>query len=87
VYSYDNRHVAAFTPDEESRFRANGPAWAWFQGRSISYQTRATWWVVSAKREETRERRLADLIEESAAGRTPRQLTPPGRNPDGSASR
>jgi uncharacterized protein YdeI (YjbR/CyaY-like superfamily) len=87
VYSYENRHLAAFTPEEESRFRANEPAWAWFQGRSTSYRTGATWWVVSAKRAETRSRRLAELIEESAAGRTPRHLTPPGRNPDGSRSR
>jgi uncharacterized protein YdeI (YjbR/CyaY-like superfamily) len=87
VYSYENRHLAAFTPEEESRFRANEPAWAWFQGRSTSYRTGATWWVVSAKRAATRSRRLAELIEESAAGRTPRHLTPPGRHPDGSRSR
>jgi uncharacterized protein YdeI (YjbR/CyaY-like superfamily) len=87
VYSYENRHQARFTADEEARFRADEAAWAWFQARSPSYRTGATWWVVSAKRDETRARRLAELIQESAAGRTPRQLTPIGRNQDGSPIR
>ena len=87
VYSYENRHQARFTADDEERFRANEAAWAWFQSRSPTYRTYATWWVVSAKRDETRTRRLAELIEESAAGRTPRQLTPIGRNRDGSPIR
>jgi uncharacterized protein YdeI (YjbR/CyaY-like superfamily) len=70
--------------DEEARFRANAAAWEWFSGRSPSYRRVALHWVVSAKRAETRERRLAELIERSAAGETPRPLTPPGRHPDGS---
>jgi uncharacterized protein YdeI (YjbR/CyaY-like superfamily) len=87
VYSYENRHQARFTADEEARFKADEAAWEWFQARSPSYRTGATWWVASAKRDETRARRLAELIEESAAGRTPRQLTPIGRNQDGSSIR
>jgi uncharacterized protein YdeI (YjbR/CyaY-like superfamily) len=87
VYSYENRHQARFTADEEARFRAAEAAWAWFQARSPSYRTGATWWVVSAKRDETRARRLAELIQESAVGRMPRQLTPIGRNQDGSPIR
>jgi uncharacterized protein YdeI (YjbR/CyaY-like superfamily) len=87
IYSYENRHSARFTPEEEAAFQANGAAWAWFQDRPQSYRTAATWWVVSAKRPETRERRLASLIEESAAGLTVKALTPPGRRPDGSRSR
>ena len=42
----------------------------------------ATFWVVSAKRPETRARRLATLIEDSAAGRTIKPLTPPGKPKD-----
>jgi len=87
VYSYENRHQARFTEDEEARFRANEPAWTWFQARPPSYRTGATWWVVSAKRDDTRARRLEELIEESSAGRTPKQLTPIGRNQDGSPIR
>jgi hypothetical protein len=41
-----------------------------------SYRTPALWWVVSAKRPDTRVRRLATLIEDSAAGRRLKQLAP-----------
>jgi uncharacterized protein YdeI (YjbR/CyaY-like superfamily) len=87
VYSYENRHDAKLSADEEARFQADDAAWASFQGRAPSYRTAATWWVVSAKRPETRERRLASLIEASAAGLMPKALTPPGRRSDGSLSR
>jgi len=87
VYSYENRHLAEFSPAEEAAFRADAAAWAWFESRPQSFRTHATWWVVSAKRDETRERRFAELVAESAAGRAPKHLTPPGRNPDGSPSR
>jgi uncharacterized protein YdeI (YjbR/CyaY-like superfamily) len=39
----------------------------------------ATCWVISAKKPETRERRLQQLTADSAAGRTIRSLTPPAR--------
>ena len=76
VYSYEQRHAAAFAPDDEARFRANAAAWAWWEKRPPSYRTPATYWVVSAKKAETRARRLDTLIEDSAAGRTVRPLTP-----------
>ena len=76
VYSYEQRHAAAFAPDDEARFRANAAAWGWWEKRPISYRTAATYWVVSAKKAETRARRLDTLIEDSAAGRTVRPLTP-----------
>ena len=87
VYSYEQRREARLTDEEEARFRANEAAWAWFQGRPQSYRTGATYWVVNVKRPETRERRLGSLIEESAKGLMPTALTPPGKRPDGSASR
>ena len=87
VYSYEQRHQARFTRDQEARFRANEAAWAWFETRPSSFRIHATWWVASAKQEATRERRLVELIEESAKGRMPKHLTPPGRNPDGSSAR
>jgi uncharacterized protein YdeI (YjbR/CyaY-like superfamily) len=87
VYSYERRHDMRLSGEEEARFRANERAWSSFEGRPPSYRTHAVWWVVSAKRPETRERRLTSLIEESAAGRMPKGLTPPGRSPDGSARR
>ena len=87
VYSYEQRHQARLTDDEERAFRANEAAWSWFQARPAGYRTAAVWWITSAKRPETRERRLASLIEESAAGRMPKALTPPGRSSDGSGRR
>ena len=76
VYSYEQRHAAAFAPDDEARFRANASAWEWWEKRPPSYRTAATYWVVSAKKPETRARRLDTLIEDSAAGRTVKPLTP-----------
>ena len=69
VYSYERRHEAAFDAEQEEAFRANEPAWEWFTAQRPSYRTTATFWVVSAKRPETRQRRLGTLIECSAEGR------------------
>jgi uncharacterized protein YdeI (YjbR/CyaY-like superfamily) len=68
IYSYE-RSSAAFNDELMSRFRADEGAWRFFQSQPPSYRRTATWWVVSASREETRLRRLATLIEDSAAGR------------------
>ena len=78
VYSYEQRKEATLEPVEEARFRGNQAAWMWFQARAASYRTAAVYWIVSAKRPETRAKRLATLIEDSAAGRTIRPLTRPG---------
>ena len=79
IYSYERRKEAAFEPDQEARFRGNEAALAWFEARPASYRTAAIYWVVSAKRPETREKRLETLIEDSAAGRTVKPLTPPAK--------
>jgi uncharacterized protein YdeI (YjbR/CyaY-like superfamily) len=78
VYSFERAEAAQLPPEFEQRFRAEADAWAWFEARPPSYRRTATHWVVSAKRPETRERRLATLIEAAAAGRMPKALTPPG---------
>jgi uncharacterized protein YdeI (YjbR/CyaY-like superfamily) len=75
VYSYEQRHKAALEPEQEERFRANAAAWEFWSASPPSYRTMATWWVVSAKKPETRERRLAQLIADSAAGRRLKQFT------------
>lgn len=82
IYSYEQRHQATLSTEEEATFRGNAIAWAWFQARPTSFRKAAHWWIVSAKRPETRARRLATLIEDSAAGRLPKALTPPSRRPD-----
>jgi uncharacterized protein YdeI (YjbR/CyaY-like superfamily) len=78
IYSYEQLRQATLEPEQEERLRANAAAWEWFQSRPPSWRRAAAHWVTSAKRPETRERRLATLIEEAAAGRMPRALTPPG---------
>jgi uncharacterized protein YdeI (YjbR/CyaY-like superfamily) len=79
VYAFEQRHSARLEPAQEKQFRADGAAWEFFQSQPPSYRQTAVHWVVSAKREETRSRRLAQLIEDSAAGRRLARLTPPGR--------
>jgi uncharacterized protein YdeI (YjbR/CyaY-like superfamily) len=73
--TYERRHEAAFDAEQEATFRANAAAWEWFAAQSPSYRSSATFWVVSAKRPETRARRLATLIECSAEGRRVPPLT------------
>ncbi len=57
----------------------DGKAWAFFSEQAPSYRRTATYWVISAKKEETRRKRLKTLIEDSAAGRTLRHLTRPAK--------
>jgi len=75
IYAYEQRHNARLRPAEERRFRANKKAWGYFQAQPPSYRKTAIWWVVTAKQEETRARRLATLIESSGRGRPIPPLT------------
>ena len=76
TYSFEQREPIELGDAQLETFRANAPAWAFFQSQPPSYRKAATWWVISAKRAETRDRRLATLIDDSAAGRRIRSLTP-----------
>ena len=69
VYSFEQARDPELDADEDARFRANEAAWTWFSARPPSFRKQALYWVISAKRAETRERRLATLIEDSAAAR------------------
>jgi uncharacterized protein YdeI (YjbR/CyaY-like superfamily) len=69
VYSYENRRSAVLSSAARRQFRSSRAAWNWFQNQPASYRQTAIWWVVSAKRDETREKRLATLISDSAAKR------------------
>lgn len=66
-YSFEQGEVS-LGDEFEARFRANPKAWEFFRDQAPSYQRIITWWVISAKRESTRERRLAKLIRGSEAG-------------------
>ena len=79
AYTYENRHKAKLGPEQEGRFRANEKAWRFFQAQPPGYRQTAIFWVISAKREETRDRRLAALIEDSTHHRRIAQLS--GRQP------
>jgi len=69
IYSFEQDGEPTLAVEEEARFRANPSAWAWFGARPPSFRKQAIHWVLSAKKPETRERRLGALIEDSAAGR------------------
>jgi uncharacterized protein YdeI (YjbR/CyaY-like superfamily) len=75
IYSYEQRRSARLEPAQERRFKANAGAWAFFQAQPAGYRRTATWWVVSAKRDATREKRLATLIDDSANERRLAHLT------------
>lgn len=68
AYSYEAQH-RPLDPALEERFRAHPEAWAFFEAQPPYYRRAAQWFVMSAKREETRLRRLEQLIGDSAAGR------------------
>lgn len=74
-YSYEMR-AASLGAAYEKRFKANAKAWAFFQSQAPSYQRHARFWVTTAKQEETRDRRLAILIADSAEGRRLAVATP-----------
>lgn len=66
IYSYERRTSAELPAEYEQRFRADAAAWEYFQSQAPWYRRTATHWVISAKREETRQKRLATLIDDSA---------------------
>jgi uncharacterized protein YdeI (YjbR/CyaY-like superfamily) len=81
IYAYEQRQNAAFDPAEEQQFRADTRAWKFFQAQPAGYRKTATWWVISAKRAETRQKRLATLMADSAAGLPIAQLDRKGVRP------
>lgn len=66
-YSFETRPMQ-FTPELKEAFQAHEEAWRSFQAEPPGYRRTATFYVMSAKRLETRERRLAQLVEVSARG-------------------
>ncbi len=63
-YSFE-RDKVKLTAAYEKKFKSNKKAWKFFQSSPPSYQKPAMWWVMSAKQEETRTRRLQQLISDS----------------------
>jgi len=75
MYSYE-RKAAKLADEYEWRFRANRKAWEFYQAQPPGYRRVSKGWVMNAKREETRLRRLAKLIEISEGGRRLDTLAP-----------
>lgn len=80
IYSYEQRQSAKLSGAFEKQFRANKKAWKFFLAQAPWYQRVAAFWTVSAKKEDTRLKRLTKLIEDSENGRTIPPLTRPQRN-------
>jgi uncharacterized protein YdeI (YjbR/CyaY-like superfamily) len=82
TYAHAN-HPRTFDAASERALRADPRAWAFFQTQSTWMRGGMAHWVTSAKREETRARRLASLIEHLREGTIPPALVPPGRKAPG----
>ena len=78
VYSFEQKEAAQLPAEAEARFQANVQAWSFWQAQPPGYRKTAVHWVVSARREETRARRLQTLIDDSAAGQRIALLRRPG---------
>jgi uncharacterized protein YdeI (YjbR/CyaY-like superfamily) len=77
IYSFEQGDVK-LPPDALARLRADPDAWCYWQTRPPGYRRIAAWWVISAKRPETRARRLQTLIADCAAGQPIKSQRPRG---------
>jgi uncharacterized protein YdeI (YjbR/CyaY-like superfamily) len=68
IYSYEQAANAALDPPEEALFRKHKKAWKFFEAQPPGYRHLVIWRIISAKRPETRQARLAKLIEASENG-------------------
>ncbi len=66
TYSYEQRKRAKLPASYEKKFRANAAAWEFFQSQARWYRRTSAYWVISAKREPTRVKRLDQLIHDSS---------------------
>lgn len=69
IYSFEQKKTAVLEKSFENKFRKNKKAWEWFNAQAPSYKKTSVFWVMSAKREETRMNRLSILIADSGNGK------------------
>src|ERR1019366_1044157 len=81
-YSYE-RSTCKLEGAQEKQFRGHEKAWEFFQAQPPGYRRTASWWVISAKSEETRGKRLATLIETSEHGCRLDMLAPQSKKKSG----
>jgi len=67
IYSHE-KSEAALTKHFLAQFKANKKAWGYFQSLAPSYRKVSAHWIMSAKQEATRKKRLHQIISDSAAG-------------------
>lgn len=75
IYSYEQRKTAELPVAYRKKFRAHPAAWKFFQDQAPWYRRTCSWWVISAKKEETKLKRLAELMEHCEHRRTLPALT------------
>ena len=80
IYAYENRS-RGLDEATEAAFKKHARAWKFFVSQPPSYRQTAAFWVMSAKRDETRKRRLERLIAHSSKGERLPQYRPSPRSP------
>ncbi len=80
IYSYEQRKGAQLPPKYEKQFRKKPAAWKYFQSQAPWYRRTSSWWVISAKKEETQLKRLAALIDCSSRRQSIPALVRPGKS-------
>jgi uncharacterized protein YdeI (YjbR/CyaY-like superfamily) len=67
IYAYEQRPMELPEP-WSSLMKKNKAAWKFFSAQPPWYRRTSTWWVISAKRDETKKKRFAQLMQDSSAG-------------------
>lgn len=75
VYAFEQGDLQ-LDKKHEARFKKNKKAWKFFESMPATYKKTALWWIISAKQEATRERRLETLIKDSENGERLAQYRP-----------
>jgi uncharacterized protein YdeI (YjbR/CyaY-like superfamily) len=80
IYAYEQNRKAAVLPRAYTRqFQSHPVAWEYFQAQAAWYRRTASWWVISAKKDETRLKRLTTLIDCSGRKKSIPALTRPSK--------
>lgn len=69
IYAYEQADTAELTAKEQRTFQKNRSAWQFFESCPPSYRKTLLHWITTAKKPETREKRLLKLIDASAEGK------------------
>lgn len=67
-YSFERPHAAELSAELRQRVESDSAAWAFFESQPPGHRRTILHWVMSAKREETRRRRLDRVLDVSRAG-------------------